>query len=200
VRPELSARQPSSRAGRRPQANGAAAGTPADAGRAARRPPTDTPPATAARLCPLERLVAALGDPAWAAHITSSAAAARPQVHAGYARALPDAQRTDLHASLGVSWQAPDRPSPLAPRPSTSPARGDDRVGERGPGRWRPALLLVVAVLLGIFVWTLCLAWAARDADGMCATIGCWVCIGIPAAQGLTDCAHGHHRHRTDRW
>ncbi len=63
---------------------------------------------------------------------------------------------------------------------------------------WRLALL--GAVLLGMLVWTLRLAWAEQGAVGVCVTIGLWVCVGIPAGQGLADRTHGHHPHRTDRW
>ncbi len=58
--------------------------------------------------------------PAWAAHITTSNAAPRPQVRARYARTLPDARLTDLYASLGVCWQAPDWP-PRAGQPTRQP-------------------------------------------------------------------------------
>jgi 2-polyprenyl-3-methyl-5-hydroxy-6-metoxy-1,4-benzoquinol methylase len=44
--------------------------------------------------------------PEWVAHVASSSAAPLDQVRLRYARTLPEAELTELYASVGVSWQA----------------------------------------------------------------------------------------------
>jgi len=57
----------------------------------------------------------------WIAHITSSNAAPLDQVRCRYARTLPQAQLTELHASVGVYWQAPNQPSHPGRPPAGTP-------------------------------------------------------------------------------
>ncbi len=77
------------------------------------------------------------------------------------------------------------------------------RIWRAALARWRPALVvtLVVAVVVGVLAMTLRAAYLEQGAQGLWATIGTCVVMGIPAALDYYDRAHGHPLPpRTDKW